>query len=116
MPNDITLPPAERDHDGALETASKPGAYYLHARPEVLELVPLTAYKVFDVVHDAISFEFAGSELYVRDIPLWIDGRSSLAPDNCHFSKEEMDRFAKEAMRVNQNRRSGRAAFFFRAV
>jgi len=71
---------------------------------------------LFDIVYDAIPFEFAGSELYEHDIPLWINGESSLNPDNCYFTKDEMERFASEAIRVNKSQRGGRAAFFFRAM
>ena len=49
MPNDISLPPADRDLDGVLDTTSKPGDYYLYAHPEVLELMPLTAREVVDI-------------------------------------------------------------------
>jgi GT2 family glycosyltransferase/2-polyprenyl-3-methyl-5-hydroxy-6-metoxy-1,4-benzoquinol methylase len=47
MPSDIVLPTA--NHDDEMVTVSESGAYYLHARPEVLELVPFTARRVLDV-------------------------------------------------------------------
>lgn len=49
MPNIITLPPTEHGHVNAIETTLNPDAYYQHARPEVLELVPATAHKLLDV-------------------------------------------------------------------
>ena len=38
-----------QDNQSAGTHAPNPGSYYLHARPEILELVPLTARKVLDV-------------------------------------------------------------------
>lgn len=49
MPNDIFLSPAEHGHNGAMKTTLNPDAYYQHARPEVLKLVPITARRVLDV-------------------------------------------------------------------
>jgi GT2 family glycosyltransferase/2-polyprenyl-3-methyl-5-hydroxy-6-metoxy-1,4-benzoquinol methylase len=49
MPNNIIFPTAERDLHASAETTSSPDAYYSHCRPDILELVPLTARKVLDV-------------------------------------------------------------------
>ncbi|MHB1187329.1 glycosyltransferase [Thiobacillus sp.] len=39
----------DKNQQGAMDKAPAPGAYYQHARPEILERVPLTARKVLDV-------------------------------------------------------------------
>lgn len=56
---------------------------------------------VFNITYDTTAFEFYGSEIYTRDIPLadenspWINTNSSL------FTKVEMDGFKTQANKVN---------------
>lgn len=70
--------------------------------------------EVFKIQYDTTAFEFYGSEMYARGIPLtdknspWIDANSTL------FTKEEMEGFNILANKVNQAGQSGRASFFLR--
>lgn len=49
MPNNIAMNVANQDQHSVGNKTQNPGTYYLHARPEVLDLVPLTARKLLDV-------------------------------------------------------------------
>lgn len=87
MPNDIALTPVDRGHDGANEAASKPGAYYHHARPEVLELVPITARKVLDVGCGAGGFS---ANLKARQ-PVEVHG-VELVPQAAEQARSHLDK------------------------
>jgi len=70
--------------------------------------------EVTRVEFDADEFELAGSELYARDIPLFPpeqEGRSSV---DLRFERDERVRFQSRMRAMNEQRTSGRAAFFLR--
>jgi SAM-dependent methyltransferase len=58
------------------------------------------------IEYDSTDFQFAGSELYERDVPL-----TELATA---YSRAEIRRFRREARRLNRSRRGDQAAFYFR--
>lgn len=93
-----------------------PRHLFLHSLDSITELGRAAGLELYDVVYDSLAFEFYGSELYTRDIPLndprspWID------PDSDLFTSEEMERFEVDAARVNEECRGGRAGFYFRAL
>lgn len=60
------------------------------------------------VIYDGDAFQFIGSELYRRGIPL-----SGSQPER-HFSKKEVKEFSLRAKALNQDGTGGRAAFFLR--
>jgi hypothetical protein len=87
---------------------------YLLTHVTSYELASKARLEAFDIQYDTTAFEFYGSEMYARGIPLtdenspWINVNSSL------FTKEEMDGFKILANKVNQTGQAGRAAFFLR--
>jgi SAM-dependent methyltransferase len=91
-----------------------PRHLYLHSLKSLTLLAKKAGLEVFDIQYDTTAFEFYGSEMYSRGIPLtdenspWINANSSL------FTKEEMRGFETLANKVNQTGQSGRAAFFLR--
>ena len=91
-----------------------PRHLYLHSLKSIKLLASKAGLEVFDIQYDTTAFEFYGSEMYARGIPLtdenspWINTNSSL------FTNEEMDGFTALADKVNQAGQSGRAAFFLR--
>ena len=72
-------------------------------------------FELYAVVYDSLPLEFYGSEQYARDIPL-NDPRSLwINPDSDLFTPEEKENFEAMAVKVNAERRGGRAGFYFRA-
>ncbi len=91
-----------------------PRHLYLHSIKSLKLLAKKAGLEVFDIQHDTTAFEFYGSEMYARDIPL-IDESSPLFNKNSTlFTKEEMNSFKIRANKVNQTEKSGRVAFFLR--
>ncbi len=64
---------------------------------------------------DSTEYEFIGSEQYVRDIPLKAENSYMENPRRSIFSEQQLQFFKQEAIRVNRERRGGRAQFLFRA-
>lgn len=93
-----------------------PRHLYLHSVKSLKLLANKAGLEVFDIQYDTTAFEFYGSEMYARNLPLtdenspWINRNSSL------FTKEEMDGFKILANKVNQIGQAGRATFFLRKV
>jgi SAM-dependent methyltransferase len=62
---------------------------------------------------DSESFEFWGSEQYLRNIPLKSPTSFSVNPDNSSFTYKEMAAFRDKAIEVNSNGQGGRGVFYF---
>jgi hypothetical protein len=60
------------------------------------------------VIYDSASFQFWGSELYKRDIPL----KGTNVQD--HFTAEQLSAFAEKAVQLNLLEQGDQAAFFLR--
>jgi len=65
---------------------------------------------VEEVVYDSTSFQFSGSEQYLRGIAL-MDGTRARSL----FSRRQMGQWASEARRLNMEGRGDQAAFYLRA-
>lgn len=72
--------------------------------------------KLEKILFDGISFEIAGSELYMRDIPLFPQELKGATNIDRHFSKDEIENFEKAVQKLNAQRTAGRAAFFIRVT
>lgn len=92
-----------------------PRHLYLHSVESLKLLADKAGLEVFDVQYDSTAFEFYGSEMYARDIPLthdnspWVNNTKSAI-----FTRAEMDHFKTLAQKANEERQGGRAAFFLR--
>lgn len=60
------------------------------------------------ISHDGNAFQFVGSELYLKDIPLTREGGEKL------FSRSRLRDFAARASALNDEKRGGRAIFILR--
>jgi SAM-dependent methyltransferase len=90
-----------------------PRHLYLHSQASLTRLAAETGLKVVNILHDSTSFEFAGSEQYLLDIPLtapnsiW-NSRQSI------FSEEQLRGYSELASQANRDKRGGRAAFYLK--
>lgn len=92
-----------------------PRHLFLHSVDSITRAARQAGLELYDVVYDALPFEFYGSEQYARDIPL-NDPRSLwVNPDSDLFTPEEKMHFDSMALKVNAERSGGRAGFYFRA-
>lgn len=92
-----------------------PRHLFLHSVESLSRTAEAASLKLVDIVYDSSAFEFYGSELYARNIPL-TDSRSPwVNAESNYFSKEEMSQFEIMASNANSQSRGGRAGFYFRA-
>lgn len=89
-----------------------PRHLFLHTRKSMQVLSDRAGLTIDEVTCDSWEFQFWGSELYRRDIPLH-DPNTGLAvrPDTI-FGKEELLDFAERARRLNEQGRGDQACFF----
>lgn len=83
-----------------------PRHFYLQTERSMRLLASQTGFEVSDIKYDSCEFQFWGSELYQRDIPLSEVDQDDLIP---YFSNRQRRRFRRESRRLNQERQGGRA-------
>jgi SAM-dependent methyltransferase len=88
-----------------------PRHLFLHSVESVRILAERSGLRLREVVYDSSSFQFYGSEQYVRGIPLesTTPGADSAAR---LFSKAEIRRFEKRAKELNRKGEGDQAAFY----
>ena len=80
----------------------------IHSVESITRLAEEAGFMVEHVEFDSTEFQFMGSELYARDVPL-----SALASS---FSPPEIRRFRTEARRLNAQGRGDQAAIYLRRI
>ncbi len=93
-----------------------PRHFFLHSRESMARLAETAGLRVARVVYDSTDFQFLGSELYLRDIPLMSEGSSVLTIAGSSFSPDEVERFRRQAAELNASERGDQAAFYLRKM
>jgi SAM-dependent methyltransferase len=83
-----------------------PRHLFVHSERSLTMLAARAGLELECVEHDSTEFQFAGSELYERDLPL--------AHLPHAYSRAQLRRFRRAARRLNIARRGDQAAFYFR--
>lgn len=86
-----------------------PRHLFLHSAESMRRLAEGAGLRIEQVVYDSTLFQFAGSELYRRDIPL---KDAALHP----LSRLQRMKYAARARRLNAQKRGDQAAFYLRAM
>jgi len=87
-----------------------PRHFFLHSPESMSRLAKAVGLRVARVVYDSTEFQFLGSELYLRDRPLFSSGSSS--PDLSTFAPDEIENFRRSAVELNASERGDQAAFY----
>ncbi|HEV2132304.1 MAG TPA: class I SAM-dependent methyltransferase [Longimicrobiaceae bacterium] len=82
-----------------------PRHLFLHSRRSIVRLAETAGLKLARIQDDSTEFQFTGSELYRRGIPL------SAARES--FARGELARFRRQARKLNAQGRGDQAAFYF---
>lgn len=89
-----------------------PRHLFLHSIKSVEILSNQAGFKVADITFDSDSFQFWGSEQYIKDIPLtdsrsyWVNRGGSI------FSDKDIKRFEEKAKELNKNNDGDQACFY----
>jgi predicted SAM-dependent methyltransferase len=89
-----------------------PRHFFIHTLKSMGILAEKTGFQMKDVIFDSVSFQFEGSELYTRDIPLY-DIRAH-KPNSVKgiLNSKERKYFKKEPRRLNESKRGDQAIFY----
>ncbi len=82
-----------------------PRHFFLHSKKSMQKLAEMTHLDFFKTDYDSTHFQFSGSEMYVKDIPL-------SQKESVGFFKKIA--YKKRAKRLNKEGQGDQAAFFFR--
>jgi SAM-dependent methyltransferase len=84
----------------------------LHTLESISILAAKTGFKIRQTIFDSSDFQFLGSELYQRDIPLY-DAATHKPNDFVDFfTKDEIERFEKKANVLNEMCTGDQAMFY----
>jgi SAM-dependent methyltransferase len=91
-----------------------PRHLYLFTQESLRRLAEGAGFRVERIVHDSSPFQFWGSELYRRDIPLHSPEHGERSPRH-YFPKRQIRAWRRRTARLNREGRSDAAAFYLRA-
>jgi len=93
-----------------------PRHFFLHTPASIAILAQKSGFELTETVYDSTDFQFIGSELYVRNIPLK-DTKTYLNGEGGEtFSKEILESFKDESIALNMKKEGDQACFFLRKV
>jgi hypothetical protein len=87
-----------------------PRHYYLHSIKSLVLLANRAGLDLASIEYDSTGFQFVGSELYRRQIPL----RESDGAPSRLFTGKQLRQFEADARRLNRLGRGDQAVFCFR--
>ncbi|KAB0670423.1 class I SAM-dependent methyltransferase [Oryzomonas sagensis] len=93
-----------------------PRHLYLHSRASLDIVAAKAGLRVAEVVYDSDSFQFWGSEQYLRNIPLESERSYHCAPSKSIFTKRQICEFQRRAVDLNRANRGDMAAFHLRKL
>lgn len=90
-----------------------PRHFFLHTLESMEILASENGFEIRRILFDSTSFQFLGSELYKRDIPLYTDENNYESPIfNELFNTIEIEAFERKAEQLNKEKRGDSAAFY----
>jgi SAM-dependent methyltransferase len=91
-----------------------PRHFFLHTEESLHRLAGDAGLEISKVVFDSSAFQFEGSELYRRDIPLHSSNPADAQARASAFTPEERAAMRQRARELNALRRGDQAAFYLR--
>ena len=89
-----------------------PRHFVLHTLKSLKILAEKTGYRIGETIFDSTAFQFLGSELYKKDIPLTLPDTHEWYPFERMFTKEEIGAFTEKANALNTNQKGDSARFY----
>jgi len=91
-----------------------PRHIFLHSGKSMELLAEQAGLKITNIFYDSGAFQFWGSEQYKKDIPLVSSESHSFRKDEAIFTKDQINRFHKEAIRLNKEKKGDMCAFYLK--
>ncbi|MEN0054058.1 MAG: class I SAM-dependent methyltransferase [Mucilaginibacter sp.] len=89
-----------------------PRHYVLHTMKSISLLAERTGFKIGQTIFDSTAFQFLGSELYKKDIPLTDPETHEWITFDKYFTAEEIAKFEKQAQTLNAAQQGDAARFY----
>ena len=93
-----------------------PRHLFIHSRKSMAFLAAAAGFRIDETVEESSIFQFWGSELYRRGIPLKAPGPGGSGPARTIFSEAEMASFRKKAIQLKRRGEGDQRALFMRHV
>jgi SAM-dependent methyltransferase len=91
-----------------------PRHFFLHTEESLRRLADDAGLEISKISYDSSAFQFFGSELYRRDIPLQSTSPADVQARASAFTADDLVVFEKRARDLNAQRRGDQAAFYLR--
>lgn len=91
-----------------------PRHFFLHSIESIKRLAEKANLCLTKVIYDSSSFQFWGSEQYIKGIPLKSENSYAVNPAKSIFSKEDIKRFERDARKLNLENRGDQAIFYLK--
>lgn len=88
-----------------------PRHLYLHSKKSLELLAKENGLRIDKMIYDSAKFQFTGSELYLRDIPLNSDKKTRKI-----FSQKQLKLFEKKAIELNNASNGDQATFYLKST
>lgn len=93
-----------------------PRHLFLHTKKSIRILAEQNGFEIYKINYDSRSWQFWGSEQYLKDISL-LDERSYFVnPVKSIFSKEDIEKYEERTKELNKNGEGDQAEFYLRKV
>ena len=89
-----------------------PRHFFIHTIKSMELLAAKAGFKMHDIKFDSFAFQFEGSELYKKDIPLHNPETREFYISKSVFSKKERKLFREQSKRLNENKTGDQAIFY----
>jgi predicted SAM-dependent methyltransferase len=89
-----------------------PRHYVLHTMKSIYLLAERTGFKIKEVIFDSSGFQFLGSELYEKDIPLTDPETHHWVAFEKYFTQEQITKFEEQAQMLNASQQGDAARFY----
>jgi len=78
----------------------------------MIVLASRMGFKLIATLYDSTSFQFWGSEQYLRDIPLFDERSWGVNPERAVFVASQIEEWEREAIRLNEMGLGDQACFY----
>jgi SAM-dependent methyltransferase len=93
-----------------------PRHFFNHSLKSIKLLIEQYGFEITNIEYDSRSIQLWGSEQYKMDIPLTDDNSYFVNTNSTIFTKEQIDSFEKETIRLNENGDGDQVVLFLRKL
>lgn len=93
-----------------------PRHLFLHTKKSIQLLADKSGFQIIKISYDSRSWQFWGSEQYSKDISLSAENSYYVNPKQSIFSTDDVKRFERETLRLNEIGEGDQAEFYLKKI